>query len=525
MSGVYRGKRVTGQQKIKEEYTPFLSDEARISPELPDVLYFPETTEEVSQAVLECVHEEKACVVSGGRTGIGGGAVPSSRTSALISLERIQPPVALRWNDTFSVWSARVGAGLKLQEFLQVLKRKNYTCTEDAPDGLFFPVDPTETTATLGGMAATNASGARTLYYGAMRKWIIALTVVLADGSILRVQRGKFVCNNQRLSFNTGVRRYDIPVSPVTIPPTKHTAGYYLTESTDLVDLFIGSEGTLGIITELELRLTVPGPQNLYTILFLPKDEPAGLVEKLLTVPELPPVAMEYMDGRSLAFLRQFRDEQGEASGVPNIPGHVSAIIYLEYNCTGSESAVAAAKQLSDCLEETPCSSDETWTGFSTRTLDAMKKFRHALPERINSIIAERKQSIPELTKIGTDMAVPLDQLKPMLEEYRSVLTENDLEFCIFGHIGNGHVHVNIIPRNKKEMAEGWDLYTVFAQSVKKKGGSICAEHGIGRLKRKLLPIQFTKSEIEGMKRVKEVFDPDNRLNPDVLFPEPENKQ
>jgi D-lactate dehydrogenase (cytochrome) len=106
------------------------------------------------------------------------------------------------------------------------------------------------------------------------------------------------------------------------------------------------------------------------------------------------------------------------------------------------------------------------------------------------------------------------------LEEYRTTLLEERLDFCIFGHIGNGHVHVNILPKNRDEMDRGWELYTRFARSARQKGGSICAEHGIGRLKRKLLPIQFTKTEIENMKKVKRIVDPENRLNPDVLFPE-----
>lgn len=532
----YTGRIVRGRSKIQSEYSPFLSDEARISPSVPELLYFPETTEEVSRALAECTAEGMAVTVSGGRTGIGGGAVPSDTSTALISLEHLQPRVAVNWNKTHQTWSARVGAGLKLQDFLTILKQKRYTSESETPAGLFFPVDPTETSATLGGMAATNASGARTLYYGAMRKWVLGLTAVLADGTILNLRRGEHVSSGgsnagcgksgiltvkgTKADLQSGGVEITIPLAPVSIPPTKHTAGYYLTGNTDAVDLFIGSEGTLGIITELELRIDLPGQNNMYTVVFLSEDNPSGPVRTLLNAAGLPPVALEYMDSFSLKLLREFRAEQGEASGVPELPEEAKAVLYLEYNFAEKQEAEQGAAALAGLLHEAGLSPNATWAGFSFRTLTAMKKFRHALPERVNSIIAERKQTIPELTKIGTDMAVPVEELEEMLREYREMLLREKLDFCIFGHIGNGHVHVNILPKTVEEMKLGWDAYVRLARSVRQKNGSICAEHGIGRLKRKLLPIQFTKTEIEVMKKVKKALDPEHRLNPGVLFPE-----
>lgn len=522
----YSGKLIEGTDRIEREYAPFLHDEARINPAIPELLFFPETTAETAQAVRQCMLENRSVTVSGGRTGIGGGAVPSDKSSAVVSLERIQPPVSLARDNADDSWYARAGAGLKLQDLLTVLTKKRYSSDQDAPDGLFFPVDPTETSATLGGMAATNASGARTLYYGAMRKWVRGVTVVLADGSVLKLTRGCYVRNKETgiltipadTEASNGTEQYEIPIRPINIPATKHTAGYYLAENTDAVDLFIGSEGTLGIITELELNLTLPGRENLYTVLFMSHDNPVRLVETLTNAPNLPAVAMEYMDSASIDLLRQFRNEQGEASGVPELPEKTEAALYLEYNFESEKSKRNGIERLAALLRSAGVSPDSTWAGFSNRTLTDMKKFRHALPERINSIIASRKQSIPELTKIGTDMAVPLKQLGAMLDEYRTTFREEKLDFCIFGHIGNGHVHVNILPETKTEMEKGWKAYMELARSVRQKEGSICAEHGIGRLKRKLLPIQFTKEEIACMKEVKNILDPEGRLNPEVLF-------
>jgi D-lactate dehydrogenase (cytochrome) len=149
-----------------------------------------------------------------------------------------------------------------------------------------------------------------------------------------------------------------------------------------------------------------------------------------------------------------------------------------------------------------------------------MKRFRHALPERINALISERKREIPELTKVGTDMAVPLVALATMMAEYRAGLEAERLERCIFGHIGNGHLHVNILPRSADEMRRGRALYKEFARRAVALGGSVAGEHGIGRLKREFMPIQYDEAAIEAMRRVKRACDPQGILNPGVMLPD-----
>jgi D-lactate dehydrogenase (cytochrome) len=147
-----------------------------------------------------------------------------------------------------------------------------------------------------------------------------------------------------------------------------------------------------------------------------------------------------------------------------------------------------------------------------------MKAFRHALPERINSLVAYRKQNIKELTKIGTDMAVPDKYLSKIIKFYKKELEKNSLEYYIFGHIGNAHLHVNILPKNIDELKLAKEIYKRFAKKVVKYRGSVSAEHGIGRLKKEFLLIQYNKREINIMKEIKATLDPESILNYGVLF-------
>ena len=150
--------------------------------------------------------------------------------------------------------------------------------------------------------------------------------------------------------------------------------------------------------------------------------------------------------------------------------------------------------------------------------MNEMKRLRHALPETVNAIIGQRKRAVPELHKVGTDMAVPDAALGAMMDFYESRLAESGLDYVTFGHIGSGHVHVNILPQTLEELVRAEALYGGFAREAVRLGGSVAAEHGIGRIKKKFLPIQFTASQIAAMRAVKSALDPAGVLNPGVLF-------
>jgi len=510
---------IEGGQRIRESYEQYLSDESRMEGEIPARIYFPRTTLEAASAMSAIAARGEKVTILGSRTGIVGGAV-NRHAENIISLENIVFKCQLLHDAQADEWSIRVGAGMKLEGLLTAIKKKDYECGQKTPNNLFYPVDPTEQSASMGGIVAANASGARTLYYGATREWVKALTIVMSDGRVLNISRGEVFAEDGCFRLQgTDDGQSDVPVSEIAVPRTKHVAGYFLKNNMDLVDLFIAGEGTLGIITEIEFRLCRLPAECLYLSVFMQScDSIVDLVAALKASDVLHPFALEYMDSRSVDLLLEFREELAQASGVPAFPGDVRGILYLEIGFDGDNMHDKIYAELESILGRFGITTESTWAGYDRKDLDAMKKFRHALPERVNSIIAQRKTGIPEITKVGTDMAVPDERLGEILAAYYELLDAEKLEFVVFGHIGDAHLHVNILPRTLVELKAAKKIYVELARKVVALGGSVAAEHGIGKLKKEFMKIQYGEEDINAMKLVKEALDPTGALNPEVLF-------
>ena len=348
----------------------------------------------------------------------------------------------------------------------------------------FYAPDPTEHSAWVGGTLATNASGSRSFRYGDSRRHTLALRVVLADGTVHHWKRGD---------------RADFPIEPLPVPATtKHTAGYYLRPDMDWVDLFIGSEGTLGIITEAELRL-LPAPRELLTgVVFFPSDEAAlDAVDAWREVAGLR--MLEYFDGASLTLLRTRFTE---------IPAEAGAAILLEQEVASPAELSDQTDAWLDRLEAAHALIEESWFAANAADRERFRKFRHAVPEMVNDIV--RKNGC---LKMGSDFAVPIARNREMLAFYRDRLRSSfPGQYVIFGHIGDAHVHANILPRSGPEADRAKALMIEFARKAVSLGGTVSAEHGLGKHKRHLLEIQFTPEEINRMKAVK------RRLDPKALF-------
>jgi D-lactate dehydrogenase (cytochrome) len=524
--------------QIGASYGAYLRDESNLGGEPPRRIWFPGSAGELSKAVREIGGRGESLTVSGARTGIVGGAVPSGAAN-LVSLEKaVFPPSPGEGLE--GARTVRVGAGTTLAGLAEIL-RNGGLGADAAP--LAYPVDPTETTASVGGSIATNASGARTFRYGPTRSWIAALTVVLSDGSIARLRRRgpppqpawRAVATGavergadaktlpfEAVSPSGDPRRIELDLPDLRIPATKHAAGYWLVPGMDPVDLFIGGEGTLGIVAEAELILC-PAPSSVVSLcIFLPDGFPEGKLAVLLAdakgIQGTPLLSIESMDAGSIRLLAAFRAESGESSRVPPLPDVCAGALFLEAECGTDAGMENFFEKVQAILESHGISADAAWAALDAKELESMKAFRHALPERINSIIGRRKADVPGITKVAADLAVPDHALPRMLSLYGSVLAERGLESAIFGHIGNAHLHVNILPRSGAEMESGREACAIFAREAVRLGGSVSGEHGIGRLKKHLLEIQFSAQELAGMKRIKAALDPAGILNPGVLW-------
>lgn len=479
------------------QYEDYLRDESR-RVGCADSISFPKTEAEVI-SVIKAAQGGKI-TTQGARTGIVAGAVPQG--GHVLNLSRMN-----------SVGEAADGCitvqpGAILADIRKAIEK----------DGLFFPPDPTETSASIGGMVACNASGAMTFHYGPTRDWVQAIRMMLSDGDTIRLSRGENHAQGRSFSLKTESGRIIEGQLPTyTQPNVKSAAGYYVADDMDMLDLFIGMEGTLGIITEIELKL-IPKPQAITGLtVFLPSEEAALKFVRALR-DEMHPVAIEFFNSDVLNLLRKAKAENPAFENIPALKPHYHTAIYTEFHGESDDEIEESVMQAMEAFSALGVSDDDTWCATNDRELEPLKAFRHAVPEAVNLLIDERRKSCPELTKLGTDMSVPDDQLESVMVMYDAGLAEEKLESVIFGHIGNNHVHVNILPNSMDEYEKGKKLYLSWARQIVAVGGSVSAEHGIGKIKTPFLELMYGAEAITQMRALKSLFDPETTLNPGNLF-------
>ncbi len=517
---------------VKENYEEYLGDESRLKGKA-DSISFPQSEEELME-IISYLHEQGVpTTIQGGRTGITGGAVP--RGGHILNLSRMNRILGLSYRKTVDKFYLTVQPGVLLEQVNEVLGNKEFDTSEWDKSSLialklfrdkgrfFFLPDPTETTASIGGMAACNASGARSFFYGSIRAYIEALRIVLHDGSRILIRRGEHAASGVNFCIKSesgNLIQGELP--RYKMPETKNAAGFYSSANMDLLDLFIGSEGTLGVISQLEIRLD-PYPEEVWGIMaFFPDEITAVRFVMAARGETLPcintridekPAAIEFFDHNALDLLRDQKEKNPAFSEIPGIPGEYHTAIYVEYHGDNEDSVSAAVETMAELMVECGGNEDSTWIATTSRELERLKNFRHSLPEAVNLLIDEYRKKDPELTKLGTDMAVPDKELNNILALYHRDLDNSGLEHVMFGHIGNNHIHVNIIPHSIEEYEKGRELYRKWAQEVIDSGGTISAEHGIGKLKVDLLRKMYGDEGIEGMQRLIQAFNPYFLLN------------
>lgn len=491
-----------------KDYDEYLRDESRLVGKA-DSISFPKNEAEVIEIIREIHRTGSTITTQGSRTGIVGGAVPFG--GHVLNLSRM--------NRIGEVHGSTIAAepGVILSDLREAAQKA----------GLFFPPDPTETTCSIGGMVACNASGALSFRYGPTRNWVSAVRVVLSDGDVISLKRGENYAHRRQFCLKTeGGRTIEGSLPSYRFPNVKSAAGYFVADDMDMVDLFIGMEGTLGVITYVELRL-IPKPQAINGLmLFFPDEESAiksvktlRRVKALTTETSgLPPVAIEFFDRNALNLLRTMKDETSAFEKISTPSDRYNAAIYTEFHSQTADECEEGVIATMEAVSDYGVTEDDTWYATNDREIEQLKAFRHAIPEAVNMVIDRRKTLYPELTKLGTDMSVPDEQLEEAIRMYRAGLAQNDLESVMFGHIGNNHVHVNILPRNPDDYQKGKNLYYEWAQQVVAWGGSLSAEHGIGKLKSSFLELMFGTHGIAEMRALKKLFDPEGILNPGNLF-------
>jgi D-lactate dehydrogenase (cytochrome) len=490
-----------------DELQNYLTDASNLQGGHAEKLFIPETSAEIADILKEASAKRIPVTISGARTGTVGGAIPFG--GFVISLERLNKLKEIDKTRLFAV----VESGVILNDFQKAVESEN----------LFYPPDPTEWSCQLGGTVATNASGARSFKYGATRSFVEELEIILASGEILRLKRGEIFSENGliELETTTGTKiRAKLPTYPQ--PDTrKNTSGYFSGEHVDAIDLFIGSEGTLGIITEIKLRL-LPKPASFFSgiIFFETEENLLNFVNQARSLSfetrqqeicnpqsairnRFDASLIEYFDEKALKFISE---------KFPEVPEGAKGAIFFEQE-TSAETEDALLDEWNELLEKSGADLERSWFTTTEADREKMRAFRHALPVSVNERIVRYKQK-----KVGTDMAVPDDKFLSFLKFYQEKLNESGLEYVIFGHIGDNHLHANMIPKTEEEATRAKYLYGRFiAQSIML-GGTISAEHGIGKHKSKYLYVQYGERYLNEMAELKKAFDPHGILGRGNMF-------
>ncbi|MFN2425626.1 MAG: FAD-binding oxidoreductase, partial [Candidatus Binatia bacterium] len=400
----------------------------------------------------------------------------------------------------------------------------------------YFPPVPTYDGATVGGVVSTDAAGAATFKHGTTRAWVEELTVVLACGEVLDVVRGATTAHPDGwFEIETLSReRQRVPVPAVASPAVaKVSAGYRGGAGLDLIDLFIGSEGTLGVIVDVRLRVVAPRPAWFAVLVPVADDaEAVSLTTELRGHADV--AAIEYMDARCLEILRE--------DGVParvgvTLPPAAGALLLVQLELPPSYDRARAQEELSSYADRAASGPLVSFCRILDRRglLDAavpalpgehdrrraLFALREAVPEGVNARVRDAAlRSGEPVSKSGGDVIVPFDRFEEALASYRSVLAAASLDAAIWGHISDGNVHPNLIAADAAGMERARAAQVAIGQVAIALGGSPLAEHGTGRNagKKLLLAALHGADGVASMRATKRSLDPAALLAPGVLF-------
>ncbi len=440
------GERLSTAQAVREHHGKDASYHAM---EAPDAVAFAETTEEVSAIVKLCAEYKRPVIAFGTGTSLEG-QVQAAQGGVCIDLSAMTGILEVNEADL----DCRVQAG--------VTRKALNTHLRDT--GLFFPIDP-GADASLGGMAATSASGTNAVRYGTMRENVMGLTVVLADGRVIR----------------TGGRA------------RKSSSGY------DLTRLFVGSEGTLGIITEVQLRLYgIPEAMAAAVCSF---DTLAGAVDTvILTIQSGIPVArIELLDELQVKAINNYS----------KLDYPIKPTLFFEFH--GTE---AWAKEQAELVGEIAQEYGGSNFEWATRQEDRTKLWE----ARHNAYFACLALK-PGSKAWATDVCVPISRLAECILETRKDIDETGVVAPIVGHVGDGNFHLTFLldPDNPEEMAKAEGVNDRMVMRALAMGGTCTGEHGVGTGKMKFLQAEHGES-VAVMRQLKIALDPDNIMNPGKIL-------
>lgn len=455
---------------MNETYQEYLTDESRYKG-WAESISFPESEAEILEILQEMRESKTPITIQGGKTGIVGAGIPNgghimnlSRMNQCRRYEVCEDKTALIWAEP----------GVNLMELKKAVGRIS------GGHELFWPPEPTEASATVGGMAASNAKGITQFLYGDTRQYIAGVRMIAWDGSIYEIN------------------------SPSALSEV------------------LGREGITGIFSELTLKLILRPPLVWgITFFFATHQEAEMFISRLLlAIPKTETAqiaAIEYLDRVTIDLIEERKDFLEKIKGLPDINAKFNDIVYLELQ--GEEEGIEEiAEQLMELAAAHGSDPDQAWAVSGAPEIEKMHAFRHAAAEASNLFIDQVRRQDARITKLSADMTLKDEDFKVVVPQYRKDVKKAGLKCCIFGHAAGIHLHINILPENYEEYLKGAELLRVWAKRVQKGNGEIVSEHGVGKLKKEIYNQAGNREYLADCKKIKQHWDPEGMFNQGNIF-------
>lgn len=458
---------------ICDNYKDFLMDESRYLG-TAESISFPKSEDEIREILLEL--DGINITVQGGKTGITGSGVPEG--GHILNLSHFNK--AKEWGEVdLEEGFIIVEPGMSLVELKKIIR------SVFRNRNVFWPVEPTEESATIGGIIATNAQGICKLQYHSSTKYIDYIKLMDYDGNIRKIEWDQEIeLGNKKIKE---------------------------------METVIGREGITGIITEVRLRL-IKKPESIWGITFFFSNIQqveqfiSHLKVKFPREKEASIAAIEYFDQRTIETIESQKPYIAKIKDMPEIPPNITDMVYLEIH--GIEHSIEEiAELLIEVAEESGSNTDLSWAVSGEAEIEKMRSYRHAAAETVNIMIENARKNDSRITKLSTDMNIEDSSFGEVVKRYREGLEKEQLNGCIFGHVMENHLHVNILPKTYEEYEKGKKLIYDWAKEIQKNKGNIVVEHGIGKLKKTILGDAISNEYIIFCRELKEKYDSKYRFN------------
>ena len=493
-----------------DRYKNYLRDESYYHGNADGIL-FPETDKQLIEIIEELYKRGKTITLQGARTGITGATCPSN--GYIVNTEKLNKINGI--SCTNGKVLINVQSGVRLEEISRFLGTAEAKAQFNDIGRYFFAPDPTESLATAGGAFSTNAGGISKYKYGKTAKYVEHIGIVTPVFGKIDIERGSFVWDEYGCDF-AQFGKLEMKVD--TVSSGKPLVPYV---GMDMIDLFAGSEGMLGAITEITFKLCIR-PDVQWGLVFFFEDEMNAIKfgKNILEFKwnEVSVASIEFFDENTLKLIGEYKKDVTKLRIIPDFPKNAISAIFIQLDSSNEEKIEAALMELLEMFEKMGGSEKDAWAANGKDEIERFKLLRHAAPESANIKTEHILGKYEAARKMAMDFSTPPAYRERILEKYRVDLNASGIEGIIFGHFADSHFHVNLFPKNRIEAEKAKKITDVWVGKVIEVGGNVISENGVGKIKKNIYKKYLTDKEYASAVAVKRFFDPNMLLNTGNMF-------